>query len=125
MKRQSIVGSKVMSIDLELVSSVDVLRKRLLGSEFDESPSINAWILWVIDSEVVPSIDVEVVQLVDVEVVPSIDVESVPSVNVEVVLSINVEVEVSIDAELVSVISASSTLLSSPDLCCSSPSAII
>ncbi|KAF2546723.1 hypothetical protein F2Q70_00021798 [Brassica cretica] len=37
MKRQSIVGSKVMSIDLELVSSVDVLRKRLLGSEFDVS----------------------------------------------------------------------------------------
>ncbi|KAF2530527.1 hypothetical protein F2Q70_00030468 [Brassica cretica] len=37
MKRQSIVGSEVLSIDIELVSSVDVLRKRLLGSDFDAS----------------------------------------------------------------------------------------
>ena len=34
MKRQSIVGSEVLSIDIELVSSVDVLRNRLLGSLF-------------------------------------------------------------------------------------------
>ncbi|KAF3595913.1 hypothetical protein DY000_02023055 [Brassica cretica] len=37
MKRQSIVGSEVLSMDIELVSSVDVLRKRLLGSDFDAS----------------------------------------------------------------------------------------
>ena len=34
MKIQSIVGSEVMSIDIELVSSVDVMRNRLLGSVF-------------------------------------------------------------------------------------------
>ena len=69
--------------------------------------SIAAEVLSII-SEFVPSIDVEVVSLVDVEVVPSIDVE----------------VMLSVDVEVVPLMSASSTQLSSPYTCCSSPSII-
>ncbi|KAF3500018.1 hypothetical protein F2Q69_00042190 [Brassica cretica] len=53
----------------------------------------------------------------DVEIVPSVDVEVVPSVDVEVMPSVDVEVAFSVPA--------SSTLLSSPDTCCSSLVAIM
>ncbi|KAF2596601.1 hypothetical protein F2Q68_00010303 [Brassica cretica] len=58
---------------------------------------------------------------VDIEVVPSGDVEVVPSVDIEVVPSIDVEFMTSVDVEVVPLILSSSTLLSSPDICCSSP----
>ncbi|KAF2562128.1 hypothetical protein F2Q70_00017295 [Brassica cretica] len=49
-----------------------------------ESPQIDAGIVWESDSEVIPSIDVEVVPLVDVEVVLSIDVAALVSIDAEV-----------------------------------------
>ena len=63
MKIQSIVGSEVMSIDIELVSSVDVLRNRLLGYVFflrliikhnisGTSPDLNNTVATVIQSKI-------------------------------------------------------------------------
>ena len=82
-----------------------------------ESPSIDDGIVWAIDSEVVPSIDVEVVTLVDVEVILSIGVAVLVSIVSEVPMSIDSEVLLSIYTEVRSLVSASSTLLGSPNPC--------
>ena len=95
------------SIDIEVVMSIDV----------EVVPSV--------DIEIVPSVDVEVVLSVDIEVVPSGDVEVLPSVDVEVMPSVDVEVLPSVDVEVESSVPASSTLLNSPDTCCSSLFAIM
>ena len=71
------------------------------------------------------SMDDEVVTSIDVEVVMSINVEVVMSVDVEVVSSVNVEVLPLVDVDVASSVPASSTLLSSPDTCCSSLFAIM
>ncbi|KAF2598416.1 hypothetical protein F2Q68_00009100 [Brassica cretica] len=111
--------------------------------------SIDVEVVLLVDVEVVLSTDVEVVTLVDIEVVRSIGVavlvsivSEVPmSIDSEVLLSINIDVlvsidvagvvsidvagVVSIDVEVGSLVSASATLLGSPNSCCSSLFAIM
>ena len=87
--------------------------------------SIDVEVVTSIDVEVMSSVDIEVVSSVDVEVVLSVDIEVVPYGDVEVMPSVDVEVLPSVDVEVESSVPASSTLLNSPDTCCSSLFAIM